>query len=142
MMSGAEENYPKFGLVLKSKSGSTFFYIDSAYSGGFNNKAVGYTQRKQDNSDYDWTATEKVRQFDISYTHGNYTKLAIARVENTYYFFVNDQLFATETALRGLSGENVVGGCLVFNMGIRVQNYNVISGQEEVLNKLQSLGVN
>jgi beta-xylosidase len=142
MMSGAEENYPKFGLVLKSKTGSTFFYIDSAYSGGFNNKAVGYTQRKQDNSDYDWTATEKVRQFDISYTHGNYTKLAIARVENTYYFFVNDQLFATETALRGLSGENVVGGCLVFNMGIRVQNYNVISGQEEVLNKLQSLGVN
>ena len=142
MMSGAEENYPKFGLVLKSKTGSTFFYIDSAYSGGFNNKAVGYTQRKQDNSDYDWTATEKVRQFDISYTHGNYTKLAIARVDNTYYFFVNDQLFATETALRGLSGENVVGGCLVFNMGIRVQNYNVISGQEEVLNKLQSLGVN
>ena len=142
MMSGAEENYPKFGLVLKSKTGSTFFYIDSAYSGGFNNKAVGYTQRKQDNSDYDWTATEKVRQFDISYTHGNYTKLAIARVGNTYYFFVNDQLFATETALRGLSGENVVGGCLVFNMGIRVKNYNVISGQEEVLNKLQSLGVN
>ena len=142
MMSGAEENYPKFGLVLKSKTGSTFFYIDSAYSGGFNNKAVGYTQRKQDNSDYDWTATEKVRQFDISYTHGNYTKLAIARVGNTYYFFVNDQLFATETALRGLSGENVVGGCLVFNMGIRVRNYNVISGEEEVLNKLSSLGVN
>ena len=141
MMSGAEENYPKFGLVLKSKSGSTFFYIDSAYSGGFNNKAVGYTQRKQDNSDYDWAVTEKLGRFDISYTHGNYTKLAIARVGGTYYFFVNDQLFATETALRGLTGENVVGGCLVFNMGIRVQNYNVISGEEEVLNKLVELGV-
>ena len=142
MMSGAEERYPKFGLVLKSKSGSTFFYIDSAYSGGFNNKAVGYTQRKQDNSDYDWAVTEKLGHFDISYTNGNYTKLAIARVGNTYYFFVNDQLFATETALRGLSGENVVGGCLVFNMGIRVKNYNVISGEEEVLNKIRSLGVN
>lgn len=142
MMSGAEENYPKFGLVLKSKTGSTFFYIDSAYSGGFNNKAVGYTQRKQDNSDYDWTATEKVRSFDVSYTNGNYTKLAIARVGNTYYFFVNDQLFDTATNLRGLTGENVVGGCLVFNMGIRVKNYNVISGQEEVTAKLQSLGIN
>ncbi len=142
MMSGAEENYPKFGLVLKSKTGSTFFYIDSAYSGGFNNKAVGYTQRKQDNSDYDWIATEKVRSFDVSYTNGNYTKLAIARVGNTYYFFVNDQLFDTATNLRGLTGENVVGGCLVFNMGIRVKNYNVISGQEEVTAKLQSLGVN
>ena len=142
MMSGAEEPYPKFGLVLKSKTGSTFFYIDSAYSGGFNNKAVGYTQRKQDNSDYDWTATERLGSFDISYTNGNYTKLAIARVGGTYYFFVNDILFATETNLRGLSGENVVGGCLVFNMGIRVQNYNVISGEQEVQSKLQSLGIN
>jgi hypothetical protein len=142
MISGADENYPKFGLVLKSNSGSTFFYIDSAYSGGFNNKAVGYTQRKQDNSDYDWTATEKVANWDISYTNGNYTKLAIARVGNTYYFFVNDELFATETSLRGLSGENVVGGCLVFNMGIRVRNYNVVSGEADVLAKIQSLGVN
>ena len=71
-----------------------------------------------------------------------YTKLAIPRVGGTYYFFVNDQLFAVETSLRGLTGENVVGGCLVFNMGIRVQNYNVISGEAEVQNKLQSLGVN
>ena len=141
MMDGSEERYPKFGLVLKSKSGSTFFYIDSAYNGGFGNKAVGYTQRKQDNSDYDWTATEKVGQADISYTNGNYTKLAIARVGNTYYFFVNDKLFATETSLRGLSGENVVGGCLVFNMGIRVRNYNVISGEDAVLEKIATLGV-
>ncbi len=141
MWHGGIEYYPKFGLVLKSKTGSTFFYIDSAYAGGFNNKAVGYTQRKQDNSDYDWTATEKVAPWNISYTNGEYTKLAIARIGNTYYFFVNDQLFATETSLRGLSGENVVGGCLVFNMGIRVQNYNVISGESEVMAKIQSLGV-
>lgn len=141
MMSGAAENYPKFGLILKSKSGSTFFYIDSAYNGGFNNKAVGYTQRKQDNSDYDWVSTEKVGQADISYTNGEYTKLAIARVNGVYYFFVNDKLFATETNLRGLTGENVVGGCLVFNMGIRVKNYNVISGEQEVLEKIGTLGV-
>ncbi|MBR2381443.1 MAG: family 43 glycosylhydrolase [Clostridia bacterium] len=142
MWHGGIENYPKFGLVLKSKTGSTFFYIDSAYNGGFNNKAVGYTQRKQDNSDYDWVTTEKVRNFDVSYTNGNYTKLAIARVGNTYYFFVNDQLFDTATNLRGLTGENVVGGCLVFNMGIRVKNYNVISGENEVAAKLSELGVN
>lgn len=141
MMSGADENYPKLGLVLKSKSGSTFFYIDSAYSGGFSNKVVGYAQKKQDNSDYDWTATEKLGYCDIEYTNGNYTKLAIARVGGTYYFFVNDVLFATETSLRGLTGENVVGGCLVFNMGIKVRNYNVISGEEAVLEKIQSLGV-
>jgi hypothetical protein len=142
MMSGAEENYPKLGLVLKSDSGSTFFYLDAAYTGGFNNKAVGYCQRKQDNSDYDWTATEKLANWDVNYTNGNYAKLAIARVGNTYYFFVNDVLFATETALRGLSGENVVGGCLTFNLGIKVKNINVISTESEVMNKIQSLGVN
>jgi len=142
MMSGAEENYPKLGLVLKSSTGSTFFYIDSAYNGGFFNKAVGYAQRKQDNSDYDWTATEKLSTWDIDYTNGSYTKLAIARVGETYYFFVNDKLFATETDLRGLTGENVVGGCLCFNLGIRVQNINVIAGESEVQAKIESLGVN
>lgn len=141
MITGADEMYPKFGLVLKSDNGSTFFYIDAAYNGGFNNQAVGYCQRKQDNSDYDWGATEKLSQCDVSYTNGNYTKLAIARVNGTYYFFVNDQLFSQETSLRGLSGENVVGGCLVFNMGIRVKDYNVISGAENVAAKLQELGV-
>ena len=142
MWHGGMEEFPKLGLVLKSKTGSTFFYIDSAYSGGFNKKAVGYVQMKQDNSDYDWTATEKLADWDVSYTNGQYTKLAIARVGGTYYFFVNDQLFATETSLRGLTGENVAGGCLVFNMGIRVRNYNVISGEAEVLEKIGSLGVN
>ena len=142
MMSGAEEFYPKLGLVLKSSSGSTFFYIDSAYNGGFYNKVVGYAQRKQDNSDYDWNATEKLTSWDIDYTGGNYTKLAIARVGNTYYFFVNDVLFASESGLRGLTGENVVGGCLSFNLGIRVKNINVISGEQEVLDKIGTLGVN
>ena len=141
MLSGADESYPKLGLVVKSKTGSTFFYIDSAYSGGFSKKAVGYVQMKQDNSDYDWAATEKLVNWDVSYTNGQYTKLAIARVGNTYYFFVNDQLFATETSLRGLTGENVSGGCLVFNMGIRVQNYKVINGEEGVAAKLAQLGV-
>lgn len=140
-ISGIEELYPKLGLVLKSNAGSTFFYIDSAYTDGFNKKVVGYCQRKQDNSDYDWSATETLADWDIDYTDGKYTKLAIARVDDTYYFFVNDKLFATETGLRGLSGENVYGGCLVFNMGIRVKNYNTISGEQEVLNKIQSLAV-
>ncbi len=141
LISGAPENYPKFGLVLKSPNGSTFLYIDSAFTGGFNKQQVGYTQRKHDNSDYDWTATEQVKQWNISYTNGNYTKLAIARLGDTFYFFVNDKLFATETGLRGLNGENVVGGCLSFNLGIRLRNYNVISGESQVQEKVEALGV-
>ncbi len=141
LISGAQENYPKFGLVLKSPNGSTFLYIDSAYTGGFSKQQVGYTQRKHDNSDYDWTATEQVQPWNISYTNGQYTKLAIARLGDTYYFFVNDVLFATETGLRGLSGENVVGGCLSFNLGIRVRNYSVINGESGVREKVEALGV-
>ncbi len=141
LISGAPENYPKFGLVLKSNGGSTFLYIDSAYTGGFAKKQIGYTQRKHDNSDYDWGATEQVRPWNISYTNGDYTKLAIARMGDTYYFFVDDVLFATETGLRGLSGEDVVGGCLSFNLGIRLKNYNVINGESAVKDKVQSLGV-
>ncbi len=141
LISGGQENYPKFGLVLRSSGGSTFFYIDAAFNSGFNQKQVGYTQRKHDNSDYDWAATEQVRPWDIDFTQGEYTKLAIARVGDTYYFFVNDVLFATETGLRGLTGENVVGGVLSFNLGIRLRNYEVINGESAVAEKMQALGV-
>lgn len=142
MWNGSAENYPKFGLVLRSNTGSTFFYIDSAYNGDFTNEAVGYTQRKSDNSDYDWTNTEKVIQVPgLKYTKGNYAKLAIARMGTTYYFFANDTLIAEASNLRGLNNE-VVGGCLVFNMGIRVRNYNVINGQENVSAQIEKLGAN
>ena len=128
-------------VELYNASGSTFFYIDSAYNGGFTNEAVGYTQRKSDNSDYDWVNTEKLTTVPgLKYTEGNYAKLAIARMGTTYYFFATGQFIGSETGLRGLNGE-VVGGCLVFNMGIRVRNYNVINGQAQVEAQLQSLGV-
>ena len=141
MGDGTQEMFPKFGLVLKAEMGSTFFYIDSAYNGGFTNEAVGYTQRKSDNSDYDWVNTEKLTTVPgLKYTEGNYAKLAIARMGTTYYFFANGQFIGSETGLRGLNGE-VVGGCLVFNMGIKVRNYNVINGQAQVEAQLQSLGV-
>ena len=68
-------------------------------------------------------------------------RLGVVRDGCDYYFFVNDHLFATETSLRGLSGENVVGGCLVFNMGIRVRNYNVINVESQVHDKLHELGI-
>lgn len=141
MWDGTQEMYPKFGLVLKAEMGSTFFYVDSAYTGGFTNEAVGYTQRKSDNSDYDWANTEKLTNVPgLKYTNGNYAKLAIARMGTTYYFFANDQLIDKVTGLRGLNGE-VVGGCLVFNMGIAARNYNVINGQANVEAQLQALGV-
>ena len=59
----------------------------------------------------------------------------------TYYFFANDTLIAEASNLRGLNNE-VVGGCLVFNMGIRVRNYNVINGQENVSAQIEKLGAN
>lgn len=142
MRNDTQEMYPKFGLTLSSPTGSTFFYIDSAYNGGFSNQAVGYTQRTADNSDYDWTNTEQlIRVPGLTYTGGNYAKLAVAKVDSTYYFFVNDELVATARNLRGLNGENVVGGFRVFNMGVRVQKYSAISGQEAVQSKIEALGV-
>ena len=127
---------------MSSPTGSTFFYIDSAYNGGFSNQAVGYTQRTADNSDYDWTNTEQlIRVPGLAYTDGDYTKLAVAKVDRTYYFFVNDKLVATARNLRGLNGENVVGGFRVFNMGVKVQKYSAISGQEAVQSKIAALGV-
>ncbi len=143
MMDGSLEKYPKLGLVLESESGGVFFYIDAVYTDGYFNKAVGICPKKEDNSDYDWSAVKKYSQnLAISYTDGNYTKLAIACLDGTYYFFLNDQIFAIENNIRGLNGESLVGGLLTLNNGLKARNYTVISGQSDVANKIQSLGVN
>lgn len=143
MMDGSLEKYPKLGLVLESESGGVFFYIDAVYTDGYFNRAVGICPKKEDNSDYDWSSVKKYsKNLAISYTNGNYTKLAIACLDGSYYFFLDDQLFAVERNIRGLTDESIVGGLLALNNGIKVRNYDVISGQSEVAEKIHSLGVN
>ena len=143
MMDNSLEKYPKLGLVLESEIGGVFFYIDSVYNNGYYQKAAGICKKKQDNSDYDWATGNKLTDnLDISYTNGNYTKLAIARVGDVYYFFLNDRLFATEANIRGLTGEDVVGGMLVLNNGVKARNYTVISEESEVLARIESLTLN
>ena len=143
MMDGSLERYPKLGLVLESESGGLFFYIDAVYNNGYFNKSVGICPKKEDNSDYDWSSVKKYSEnLAISYTNGNYTKLAIACLDGSYYFFLDDQLFAVERNIGGMDGESIVGGLLALNNGIKVRNYDVISGQNEVSDKIQSLTAN
>ncbi len=143
MISGKDEMFPKLGLVVRNGNAQTFFYIDAAYSGSFTNKAVGIAQRNMANTDYDWTGTESLKQTEISYTDGNYTKLAIARIENKFYFFANDRLMFENDDLRGLgAGSSAIVGCLIFNMGMRIQNYDYTVDAAAVQSKIAQLGVN
>ena len=131
MTDGSPEYLPKFGIML----GRTFFYIDGAYndSRGFYGDEIGIV------TDYDWA--NRIRTDNTSgYTNGAYTKLAVARIGKTFYFYVNDVLMATRSDLPEY-GENdpAIVQITTWNLGIRLRNYSYTVDSAEVQEKINAL---
>ncbi|MBO4962606.1 MAG: family 43 glycosylhydrolase [Clostridia bacterium] len=137
------DGYPKLGLIAKNDQACTFFYID-AYN-NYTNKAVGYTQSKIGGGDWDWGSTEITANAPlISYKGaGNYTKLAMARVDNYFYFMVNDVLFFETPEQRGMQDDvEAVYGLLCFNTGMEVKDYSYMTDRQEILAKIEEIREN
>ena len=123
-----------------------FFYIDAANS--YSNQYVGYTQSKYGTSgDWDWSATEETTQVSINYSNSeftlteNYTKLAIARIGDKFYLYVNDVLTFETDGLRSLGAEDLASvGFLGFNSPMVVKNYSITTDTAAVESKIAELG--
>ena len=120
-----------------------FFNIDcqSDYKGQY----VGWVQSIASGGDYMWKDYAKQsKQYSISYTGDNYTKLAIARIDGKVWLFVNDQLaFALEGELSFGSAEQnkTAVSFLTYNSFTRFRNYSITDNPTEVTAKLNPLGV-
>lgn len=87
----ASDAYPKFGIQVSCEENTIFFYVDADVS--YTQKRVGCAQRKLDNSDWDWTATEKLYDVpNMVYSGGSYVKMAVYRDGDMFYYYINDQL--------------------------------------------------
>ncbi len=117
--------YPKFGLQLSCDgdiSNTIFFYVDAV---GYKNKAVGVAQRMLDNSNWDWSATEQTASVNnMSYTNGEYVKLAILRLGNDFYFLCNDIVVIHYASFNVFNAnQNAAPGFRCFSTAMKIKNY-------------------
>ena len=146
MWNNVADPYPKFGMVVRNLDACMFFYIDAANS--YSAQQVGYTQSKYGTSgDWDWAATEETAQVSINYSNAeftlteNYTKLAIARIGENFYLYINDTLIFTASGLRSLGAEDLASvGFLGFNTPMVVKNYSITTDSATVSAKIEQLG--
>ena len=146
------DEWPKLGLAIKTNKACTFLYIDAGDWANddtdpnyvpilYENKHVGYVESQQGGGTWDWAATEEIKAApSIEYKDGNFVKLAIARVENHFYFYCNGIKFFESEELRGLgAGVDAAYGFLCFNTGMIVKNYSYITDLNQINAKIAEL---
>ena len=124
----ADDPYPKFGIAMSTDklrsehSNTIFFYVDAV---NYTNSVVGCAQRRLDNVDWDWDATEQlVNVPTIRYTRDQYVKLAVLRQGEKFYLMCNDKLviFYDQFNIFNAERESAVG-FLSFNTPMKIRNY-------------------
>jgi len=96
--------YPKYGLLVRNANESRWGFIDCFGYPEQNNNAAGLVPRSSAIEGGNWLWGDVVWGDSTDCDHAN-VKLAIAKLDNTVYFLVNDVIYATTE----FSGEVVVG---------------------------------
>lgn len=132
--SAAHDPYPKFGIVMScddSYNNTLFYYVDAV---GYANQSLGCAQRTLDNTAWDWSATEQNYGVSgISYTGGDYVKLAVLRQGKDFYFLCEDRLVATYSTFNIFDGSQKAGvGFLSFNTPMKIKDYYATADEAEI----------
>ena len=121
------DDYPKMGMVVRTKNAAFYFYIDAANS--YSKPGVGFAQSVLGKSgQWDWSITEITKTFteidsklvgkryanDKLNLNDNYLKLAILRDGSKFYMFLNDVLVFEDTNEKVESGASTVDKTRVF----------------------------
>lgn len=130
----SKDKYPKFGIAMTCNdyyTNTIFFYVDAV---NYTNTTVGCAQRKLDNSDWDWNATEQlVSVGGIKYTNDNYVKLAVLRKGSEFYLICNDKLAIYYDSFNVFDdGQKSAVGFLSFNTPMKIKNYSATSDRAKI----------
>ncbi|MDR2822696.1 MAG: family 43 glycosylhydrolase [Acholeplasmatales bacterium] len=131
----ALDAYPKYGLTVITPENTIFFYVD-----GIGKSTYGVAQRKLDNSDWDWNATEQLVTIpSTSSNNGNYVKLSIIRDGANFYFLVNDVLAITYKEFNiFIDDYESTCGFLTFNTEIKIKEYQTSTDESLIAQKIES----
>lgn len=122
----SKDPYPKFGIAVSCNDDYTntvFYYVDAV---NYTNTVVGCAQRRLDNSDWDWNATEQLVSVDgIKYTNDDYVKLGILRKGNEFYLICNDKVAIYYDSFNIFNAnQKAAVGFLSFNTPMKIKNYS------------------
>jgi hypothetical protein len=128
--------YPKFGLAVSTPENTVFYYIDGNAS--YTSKAIGCAQRTLDNKDWDWNTTEQnFNAPGISYSKGNYVKLAILRDGAKFYFILDGVLAFTYDEFYVFDADKAAAvGFRSFSTGMKIRNYSATDDGAVINDKL------
>lgn len=125
------DGYPKFGLLVRNEKEARWGFIDCFAYPAQNNTAAGLVSRAPDGisaGDWNWNGTIWGGATGCDLKN---VKLAIAKIDNTVYFLVNDVIYCTTT----LAGEVVVG-YESFNLEATISNVQTSTDVIEIERKL------
>ena len=138
-----EDEYPKFGLALKSKNNHVFFYIDagSALTG----KYAGLTYRTPVTLNGGFLASQYWNwsvgiggNSTAVYTGGNYVKLGLLKVGSDLYFYVNDVIVNSVSNLTGMDGKSAIG-LTVFNLDVTIKDYSTTTNVQSYIDAINTV---
>lgn len=128
------DEFPKIGLASVTGSNTFFFYIDAVND--FTGQNVGYVSRNEANDGWLWGTESNVTATPsnaIKYSNGEYVKLGLLRVGNTFKMFVNDELVLTVSDVRGFGADDVsAAAVLTFTTGVEIRNYSATTDQSKI----------
>ena len=137
------DSYPKFGIVVKSQSSELFYYIDgqkSPYPEFLNCRTVGYVLKSTSTSwQWDSASANKEVRADIRYTDSNVVKMGIAKIDGTFYFFVNGYIVMEANDFSGFEADvSLSVGFLTFNTKVTFKNYQLTENPTDISTAVSS----
>ena len=142
---------PRFGLVVRdaSKEGDSdtrfLFWNLTCFETYDSNQMICLTS-DINGMTIDWKSWEKgqTNVRSLKCTDGNYIKLAIARLGDTFYMIVNDEVVMVRDDIEGFnSNEDTASGVgfMTYSTSARFRNYSVETDVSEVKTILKNMGV-
>ena len=145
------DSNPRIGMIVRdaSKDGedySRFFYWNITCFNTYDSNQLLCLTSNVAGSEVDWGSWDVGRTdvMGVKCTNGNYVKLAVARLGDTFYMIVDDKVCMVRNDIDGFTDQEDTPsavGFLTFSTSARFRNYSMVTDTSEVKATLQKLGI-
>ena len=143
---------PRIGIIVRDASmdggnhGRFFYWNITCFSGTYsNNQLLCLTSNSAGTAvDWDSWSSGQTDVTNVNCTNGNYVKLAVARLGDTFYLIVNDQVCMVRNDILGFTNQADTAsavGFLTFSTSAQFRNYSMVTDVSQVKASLQKVGV-
>lgn len=142
---------PRIGLIVRdaSKEGDSdtrFLYWNLTCFETYDSNQMICLTSDINGMSIDWKSWEKgqTNVRSLKCTDGNYVKLAIARLGDTFYLIANDEVVMVRDDIEGFNNSEDTAsavGFMTYSTSARFRNYSVVTDASKVKTTLEGMGV-